>query len=66
MGAPVSDNSIENGHDGAGEVDEKRRAAVFTMGKVMTYTAPIVATFAMGGMSIREAHAYGTNITVPS
>jgi hypothetical protein len=27
----------------------------------MTYAAPVVTTFAMGGMSIREAHAYGTN-----
>jgi hypothetical protein len=62
----VSDNSIENGRDGAGEVDEKRRAAIFTMANVMAYAAPVVTTFAMGGMSIREAHAYGTNITTPS
>jgi len=58
----VGDNSIENGRDEAGQVDEKRRAAIFTMAKVMTYAAPIVTTFAMGGMSIREAHAYVTNL----
>jgi hypothetical protein len=58
----VGDNSIESGHDGAGSVDEKRRAAIFTMAKVMTYAAPIVTTFAMGGMSIREAHAYISNL----
>jgi hypothetical protein len=52
---------IENGHDRIEPVDEKRRAAIFTMAKVMTYAAPVVTTFAMGGMSIREAHAYGTN-----
>jgi hypothetical protein len=58
----VGDNSIENGRDGAGSIDEKRRAAIFTTAKVMTYAAPIVTTFAMGGMSIREAHAYGGNL----
>jgi hypothetical protein len=57
----VSDNSIENGPDQTEPVDEKRRAAIFTMARVMTYAAPVVTTFAMGGMSIREAHAYGTN-----
>jgi hypothetical protein len=62
----VSDNSIENGHEGAGQVDEKRRAAIFTMANVMTYAAPVVTTFAMGGMSIREAHAYGTNVVGPT
>jgi len=61
-GRVVGDNSIENGRDEAGQVDEKRRAAIFTMAKVMTYAAPIVTTFAMGGMSIREAHAYVTNL----
>jgi hypothetical protein len=55
-------SEIEDGRDGAGQVDEKRRAAVFTMAKVMTYAAPIVTTFAMGGMSIREAHAYVTSL----
>jgi hypothetical protein len=54
-------NEIENRPDQAESVDEKRRSAIFTMAKVMTYAAPVVTTFAMGGMSIREAHAYGTN-----
>ncbi|HJZ22583.1 MAG TPA: hypothetical protein VJ226_16575 [Bradyrhizobium sp.] len=54
---------IEDGCVGAEPVDEKRRAAMFTMAKVVTYAAPVVTTFAMGGMSVREAHAYGTNIT---
>jgi hypothetical protein len=61
IGVAVSDNITENGRDEAGQVDEKRRTAIFTMARVMTYAAPVVTTFAMGGMSIREAHAYGTN-----
>jgi len=43
------------------QVDEQRRAAVFTMANMMAYVPPVVATFAMGGLSIREAHAYGAN-----
>jgi hypothetical protein len=58
----VGDNSIENGRDVAGSVDEKRRAAILTMAKAMTYAAPIVTTFAMSGLSIREAHAYVGNL----
>jgi hypothetical protein len=45
------------GVSGAQPVDEKRRAAIFTMANAMAYVPPIVTTFAMGGMSIREAHA---------
>jgi len=56
-------SEIENRRDQAEPVDEKRRAAVFTMAKVATYAAPIVTTFAMGGMSVREAHAYVTNLS---
>jgi hypothetical protein len=56
-------SEIENGRDLIESVDEKRRAAIFTMAKVMTYAAPVVTTFAMGGLSVREAHAYGTNVT---
>jgi len=55
-------SEIEDGREGWGQVDEKRRAAIFTMAKVTAYAAPIVTTFAMGGMSIREAHAYVTNL----
>lgn len=55
-------SEIEDGRDPMESVDEKRRSAIFTMAKVATYAAPIVTTFAMGGMSIREAHAYITNL----
>jgi hypothetical protein len=55
-------SEIEDGCEGAGQVDEKRRAAIFTMAKVTAYAAPIVTTFAMGGLSIREAHAYVNNL----
>jgi len=65
MGAAVSDNSIENGRDGSESIDAKRRAAIFTMGNAITYAAPLVATFAMSGMSIREAYAYGVNQSSP-
>jgi hypothetical protein len=67
MGAAVSDSSIESGRDGSESepIDAKRRAAIFTMGNAMTYAAPMVATFAMGGMSVREAHAYAVNQTGP-
>jgi hypothetical protein len=58
-------SEIEDRRDLIEPVDEKRRAAFFTMAKVATYAVPIVTTFAMGGMSIREAHAYGTNISTP-
>lgn len=44
------------------EVDEARRSAMLTMAKVMAYVPPAVATFAMGGLSIREAHAYVVNL----
>jgi len=54
-------SEIDNGSDQVESVDEKRRAAIFTMAKVMKYAAPIVTTFAMGGMSIRDAHAYVVN-----
>jgi hypothetical protein len=49
--------------NGAGEVDERRRAALVSLGKVMAYVPPAVVTFSMTGLSVREAHAYVTNIT---
>ncbi|MGO9361824.1 MAG: hypothetical protein ACLP1D_29765 [Xanthobacteraceae bacterium] len=49
--------------DAAEQVDAERRSALLTMAKVMTYVPPVVATFAMGGLSVREAHAYVTNAT---
>jgi hypothetical protein len=48
---------------GASEVDEQRRTALVAMAKVMTYVPPAVATFAMGGLTVREAHAYALNLT---
>lgn len=52
-----------NHNDATKQVDEKRRSALLGMGKAMAYVPPLVATFAMGGMSIREAHAYTVNQT---
>jgi len=49
----------------ADPVDQRRRAAMFGMARTLSYAAPVVASFAVGGLSIREAHAYGTNITEP-
>ncbi len=57
----MSENT-ENGSGKTDQVDEQRRSAMFKMAGVMAYVPPAVATFAMGGMSIREAHAYGTNV----
>jgi len=45
----------------AGQVDESRRAAVLGMAKGAAYVAPVVISFAMQGLSVREAHAYVTN-----
>ncbi len=55
----MTDNQIENITGTTEQVDEKRRSAVLTMANVLTYAPPVIATFAMGGMSVREAHAYG-------
>jgi hypothetical protein len=42
-------------------VDEGRREAIRSMFIKTAFAAPVVATFAMGGLSVREAHAYGGN-----
>jgi hypothetical protein len=47
---------------GTTAVDDQRRAALIAMARVMTYVPPAVATFAMGGLTVREAHAYVTNL----
>jgi len=57
----MSAGNFDDGPDTGGQVDEQRRAALFTMSKAMAYVPPVVATFAMGGLSIREAHAYTGN-----
>ena len=58
-GKSVSTDNIRP--EAVDQVDEERRSALFAMAKAMAYIPPIVATFAMGGLSIREAHAYGPN-----
>lgn len=45
-------------------VDVERRAALRNMIVKTAFAAPVVATFAMGGLSVQEAHAYGTNVTL--
>lgn len=47
------------------EVDVERRAALRDILVKTAFAAPVVATFAMGGLSIQQAHAYGSNISPP-
>jgi len=42
-------------------VDENRRDAIRNMLIKTAFAAPVVATFAMGGLSVREALAYCSN-----
>ncbi len=42
-----------------------RRTALRNILVKTAFAAPIVATFAMGGLSVHEAHAYSSNITQP-
>jgi hypothetical protein len=51
-----------DGSKAADQVDEQRRAALFSMAGSLSYVPPVIASFVLGGLSIREAHAYGTNI----
>jgi len=51
-----------DGPKAADQVDQQRRAALFSMAGSMSYVPPVIASFALGGLSIREAHAYGANI----
>ena len=43
-------------------VDESRRDAIRNMLIKTAFAVPVVATFARGGLSVREAHAYGGNL----
>lgn len=61
----MSESNSENKPEAVEKVDEQRRAAMFTMANAMAYVPPVVATFAMGGMSVREAHAYSSNFIFP-
>ena len=42
-------------------VEPTRREAIRNLLLRSAFAAPVVASFAMGGLSIREAHAYGSN-----
>jgi hypothetical protein len=59
----MSEKRMEDGPSASDQVDEQRRSAMCTMAGVLSYVPPAVATFAMSGMSIREAHAYASNST---
>ena len=45
-------------------VDGERRSALLAMAKGLAYVPPVVATFAMGGLSAHAAHCYSVNCTV--
>ena len=55
----MSDENLDNV---LGLVDPARRAALRSMVIKTAFVAPVVATFAMGGLSVHEAHAYSSNI----
>ena len=55
----MGDDKIEQALDG---VDPSRRDALRKMITKTVFVAPVVATFAMSGLSIREAHAYSSNL----
>jgi len=55
----MSDDKIDHALEG---VEPTRRDALRTMITKTAFVAPIVATFAMSGLSIHEAHAYATNL----
>jgi hypothetical protein len=59
----MDDGSFNLPADAVEQVDAARRSALVAMAKGMAYVPPLVATFAMGGLSVREAHAYVTNAT---
>jgi hypothetical protein len=51
-----------DGSKAADQIDQQRRAALFSMAGTLSYVPPVIASFAAGGLSIREAHAYTTNL----
>jgi hypothetical protein len=55
----MSEHDIDSVLEGVGE---SRRAALRSMLVKTAFAAPVIATFAMGGLSVREAHAYGGNL----
>jgi len=46
-------------------VDVERRTALREMLVRTAFVAPVVASFAITGLSVHEAHAYTSNVTVP-
>jgi len=60
----MSDKTIESTPGTAEPVDGERRSALLAMAKGLAYVPPAVATFAMAGLSVREAHAYVTNTPI--
>ena len=57
----MDDKEIETALDG---VDMERRAALREMVKRTAFVAPVVASFAITGLSVHEAHAYASNVTI--
>ncbi len=59
----MSDEKVESVLE---NVDPERRSALRAMIVRTAFVAPVVASFAMSGLSINEAHAYVSNIRVPT
>ncbi|MGO9361823.1 MAG: hypothetical protein ACLP1D_29760 [Xanthobacteraceae bacterium] len=57
----MSNDILENRASGTEPVDGERRSALLAMAKGLAYVPPMVATFAMGGLSARAAPAYVAN-----
>jgi hypothetical protein len=55
-------DAVKSSPGATGPVDERRRTVLLTMAKGLAYVPPVVATFAMGGMSARATPAYVANV----
>ncbi|MDR3466120.1 MAG: hypothetical protein P4M07_09265 [Xanthobacteraceae bacterium] len=60
----MSNDSLDTKASVTGPADAERRSALLAMAKGLVYVPPVVATFAMGGLSARAAAAYVTNLPV--
>jgi hypothetical protein len=60
----MDDGSNNLPADAGVQVDAARRSALVAMARGLAYVPPVVATFAMGGMSARASatKAYVTNL----
>jgi len=56
----MDENKIESALE---EVDIERRGAMREMLKRTAFVVPVVASFAITGLSVHEAHAYVSNIS---